>query len=128
MRRWGFGAAAAVVGVVAIVGVLLVLALRQEFRGPQTAGESPAVTNGAVTPTSAVDPKSASGTVRRAAPPPTLHAPQWPILPARARRRVLAGRPLPRGAARQPADRLRLALNPDSTFQVQATPASTTCR
>src|SRR6185436_11388367 len=71
MRRWGFGAAAAVIGVVTIVGVLLVLALREDFKGSDSS-ESPAVTNGAVTPASTVDPKRASGTdaPRPAAEPP----------------------------------------------------------
>ena len=120
MRRWGFGAAAAVVGVVAVIVVLFVLALRQEFGGLD--GDSPAITNGGVTPTSAADPKSAGGTD---APQPAADDP---------RRTPVANPPAARpGTGFSPVGRYRavqhdnqqiafgLALNPDSTFQVQAT-------
>ena len=121
MRRWGFGAAAAVVGVVAIVGVLFALALRQEFGGLD-GGDSSAITNGGVRPTSAADPKSASGT---GAPPPAADAPRrTPMADPPAARSVAGFSPVGRYRAVQHDNQqiaFGLALNPDSTFQVQAT-------
>lgn len=118
MRRWTFGAVAALVAVVGVIGTLLVLTLRHEFG---TTREEPSAANtGSVAPTPVANPNDG-----RPAPQPTQPtrpAPQ-PVAPPPA---------APTGTGFTPVGRYRavnhenqqmqfqLALNPNATFQVQA--------
>jgi hypothetical protein len=123
VRRWTFGAVATVVGVVSVLVVLVVYQIRQEFA---TADEGSPSTTGEVAPGPLDDPKTTGDdrtAARRAADvtPPEPEPDPEPVRP-----------PARTGTGFSPVGRYRavqhenqqmvfgLALNPDSTFQVQA--------
>jgi hypothetical protein len=118
VRRWTFGTVAGVLTVIGVLVVLVVLQLRNEFKDVDDGGTTP--TTGEVTPTPVVDPNIGGGNT----PAPADDSPR-PV-PAR------VDPPARSGTGFSPVGRYRavqhdnpqivfgLALNADSTFQVQA--------
>jgi hypothetical protein len=122
VRRWGFGVAAAIAGLVLAAGFGVILVLREEFGGLAKDLKTLSDTANAATPATAQANVQTPGQ----APPASRVAEPLRSEPAP------AARPAPTGIGFSPVGRFRainhdnqqlqfqLALNPNSTFQVQA--------
>jgi hypothetical protein len=116
VRRWTFGTVATVTAVLAVLVSLVVWQIRNEF-AQDNDGDSPPVTTGSPAPRPVNDPNEGKGSQRPVTPPQPEPEPPPPA---------------PTGTGFRPVGRYRavnhdnqqmqfqLALNPNSTFQVQA--------
>jgi tetratricopeptide (TPR) repeat protein len=118
VRRWTFGTVATITGVLALLVTLVVWQIRSEF-SQDDGGDSPPVSTGSPTPTPVVNPNEGQSAPRPITPQPV---PQ-PVEPAPEAPSGTGFRPVGRYRAVNHDNQqmqFQLALNPDSTFQVQA--------
>ncbi|HZI80375.1 MAG TPA: toll/interleukin-1 receptor domain-containing protein [Vicinamibacterales bacterium] len=117
VRRWTFGTVATITGVLALLVTLVVWQIRSEFAQDDGGGDSPAVTPGAPAPTPGVNPDE-----RKASPQPVVPQPR-PVDPPPAGTAGTGFAPVGQYRAINHENQqmqFQLALNANSTFQVQA--------